>query len=74
MLVDIFARTMLHATSHSDLPVRPLPQPYQAPPRRPGVLGRMIRSLAQSRLRAKETLAATPATGAPCGSPPALCK
>jgi hypothetical protein len=27
MLVDIYARSMLNATRHSDLPVRPLPAP-----------------------------------------------
>jgi hypothetical protein len=27
MLVDIYARSMLNATRHSDLPARPLPAP-----------------------------------------------
>lgn len=42
MLVDIYARSMMHATRHSDLPQRPLPEPYALPPRRPGKLRQMI--------------------------------
>jgi len=49
MLVDIYARAMLTATRHGDLPQRPLPEAFRAPPRRPGLLRRALRGLAALR-------------------------
>ena len=39
MLVYIYARTMLTATRHSDLPQRPLPEAYSTPPAPPACCG-----------------------------------
>lgn len=73
MLVDIYARTMLNATRHADLPLRPLPAPYVLPPRKPGRLRRAISALTQAvgHLRARMTTAS--ASGA-CGPAPQPCK
>ncbi len=67
MLVDIYARTMLNATRHSDLPQRPLPEAYSTPPAAPGLLRRVWR-----RLTALRSPLVTPPK--PCEPMPAPCK
>ncbi|MFY1712193.1 hypothetical protein [Tritonibacter mobilis] len=52
MLVNIYARTMLNATRHSDLPQRPLPVTYRSPKVRPGIWRRIVTALIKAR---KET-------------------
>ncbi|MCG7627117.1 hypothetical protein MHM88_04820 [Epibacterium sp. MM17-32] len=67
MLVDIYARTLLNATRHGDLPQRPLPQPYRAPRRRLGALRRLISALWARRPQPA-------ATGTPRCDVPVACK
>lgn len=48
MLVDIYARAMLHATRHADLPQRPLPEPAPRGMKHPGNLRRIFAALTRS--------------------------
>ena len=45
MLTNIYARSMMTATRHADLPERALPGAYRAPERRPSRLARWVKSL-----------------------------
>lgn len=48
MLVDIYARAMLHATRHADLPQRPLPEPAPRGMKHPSALRRALAALFRS--------------------------
>ncbi|WP_420005082.1 hypothetical protein [Arenibacterium sp. LLYu02] len=48
MLVDIYARAMLNATRHADLPQRPLPAPALRRIKQPSILRRIFAALFRS--------------------------
>lgn len=49
MLNDIYARSMLNATRHTDLQVKPVPQAYVNPPRRRKSFWRRVKSRISAR-------------------------
>ncbi len=59
MLVSIYARTMLNATLHRDLPQRPLADSYRPAPSGPGPIRRLVDTLGAAQKRASELRAAS---------------
>ncbi|NIZ13228.1 hypothetical protein [Phaeobacter sp. HF9A] len=60
MLNDIYARSMLTATRHCDVPQRPLPSAYRKPRQRPSLLRQLLRHLAAASAKGKISLAEGP--------------